>query len=160
PPPLSHPTLFRSQLESMARRDVARESLERWGMVVVCRSLDEAIEWVNVVAPEHLELLVRDPWSVLDKVRHAGAVFLGPWSTVPLGDYLAGPNHVLPTNGTARFSSPLGVYDFVRGPCVVGLGAASVRAVGEVGKALACREGLRAHADAIDKRLQSGAATP
>lgn len=148
------------QLESMARRDVARESLERWGMVVVCRSLDEAIEWVNVVAPEHLELLVRDPWSVLDKVRHAGAVFLGPWSTVPLGDYLAGPNHVLPTNGTARFSSPLGVYDFVRRSSVVAMSPASVRAIGEVGKALARLEGLPAHADAIDKRLQSGAATP
>lgn len=142
------------QLETMARRDVARESLERWGMAIVCRTLDEAIEWVNFVAPEHLELLVRDPWSVLEKVRHAGAVFLGPWSTVPLGDYIAGPNHVLPTNGTARFTSPLGVYDFVRRSSVVSMTPGAVQAIGRAGKALATLEGLPGHADAIERRLQ------
>ena len=141
------------QLEKAVRREVVKESLDRWGMAIVCRGLDEAIEWANFIAPEHLELMVRDPWSVLGKVRHAGAVFLGPWSTVPLGDYIAGPNHVLPTNGTARFSSPLGVYDFVRRSSVVALSPGAVAAIGEDGKALAQLEGLPAHADAIDRRL-------
>ena len=141
------------QLEKAARREVAKESLDRWGMAIVCRSLDEAMDWVNFIAPEHLELMVRDPWSVLGKVRHAGAVFLGPWSTVPLGDYIAGPNHVLPTNGTARFSSPLGVYDFVKRSSVVALSPGAVAAIGEEAKVLAQLEGLPAHADAINRRL-------
>ena len=132
------------QLEKAARREVAKESLDRWGMAIVCRSLDEAMDWVNFIAPEHLELMVRDPWSVLGKVRHAGAVFLGPWSTVPLGDYIAGPNHVLPTNGTARFSSPLGVYDFVKRSSVVALSPGTVAAIGEEAKVLAQLEGLPA----------------
>lgn len=146
------------QLETMERRDVARESLERWGRVVVCRGLDEALEWVNVIAPEHVELLVQDPWSALSKVRHAGAVFLGPWSAVPFGDYLAGPNHVLPTNGTARFSSPLGVYDFVRRMSVVALTPGAAREIGGDVKRLAVLEGLPGHADAVDRRLRSGGA--
>ena len=141
------------QLVTMERREVAKESLERWGMAIVCRNLGEAIEWVNVIAPEHLELLVKDPWAVLPKVRHAGAVFLGHWSTVPMGDYIAGPNHVLPTNGTARFSSPLGVYDFVRRMSVVALSGLAVEAVGEEAKKLAVLEGLPGHAAAIDRRL-------
>lgn len=141
------------QLETAVRRDVARESLERCGKALVCRSLDEAVEWVNVIAPEHLELLVRDPWSLLSAVRHAGAVFLGPWSTVPLGDYIAGPNHILPTNGTARFSSPLGVYDFVKRSSVVALTPGAVEAIGEQARTLALLEGLPAHADAVERRL-------
>ena len=94
-------------------RQRGRESLERWGMAVVCRTLDEAIEWVNLSPPNTSNCWCAIRGRSWKKVRHAGAVFLGPWSTVPLGDYIAGPNHVLPTNGTARFTSPLGVYDFV-----------------------------------------------
>lgn len=144
------------QLEHMDRREVAREALERWGVAVVCRDVDEALELVNVIAPEHLELLVRDPWAALGKVRHAGAVFLGPWSTVPLGDFIAGPNHVLPTNGTARFASPLGVYDFVNRVSVVAMTERAAQAVGEEAKKLAFLEGLPGHAGAIDRRLSAG----
>lgn len=142
------------QLETAGRKDIAREALERWGMAIVCRNLKEAIEWVNVIAPEHLELLVRDPWSWLGSVRHAGAVFLGPWSTVPLGDYIAGPNHILPTNGTARFSSSLGVYDFVKRSSVAALSAQAVQAIGEEARTLALLEGLPSHADAVERRLK------
>lgn len=141
------------QLQAMERREVAKESLERWGMAIVCRSLDEALEWVNVIAPEHVQLMVQDPWSALSKVRHAGAVFLGPWSAVPFGDYIAGANHVLPTNGTARFSSTLGVYDFVRRTSVVALTEEAARAIGEEGRRLALLEGLPGHADAMGRRL-------
>lgn len=141
------------QLETLPRREVARESLERWGMVVVCRDLDEAIEWVNAVAPEHVELIVSDPWAWLDRVRFAGAVFLGPWSTEPVGDYVAGPNHILPTNGTARFASPLGVYDFVRRTSVIAFNRQAVEAVAAAGVRFGRLEELEAHARAIEARL-------
>lgn len=141
------------QLESLPRRDVAKESLERWGAIVVCRDLDEAVEWVNVVAPEHVELVVENPWEYLDRVRFAGAIFLGPWSTEPIGDYVAGPNHILPTNGTARFASPLGVYDFVRRTSVIAFNQKAVEGVGEAGVRFGELEELEAHARAIRKRL-------
>ncbi len=100
------------QLPAMPRREVIRASLEGRGALVAVRDLDEACELANRIAPEHLELAVADPRALLPKIRHAGAIFLGRYASEALGDYCAGPNHVLPTSGTARFSSPLGVYDF------------------------------------------------
>jgi len=140
------------QLNALPRREVARESLDRWGAAIVCRDVDEACDWLNVLAPEHAELCVREPFAILSKIRFAGAVFLGPWSTEPVGDYIAGPNHILPTNGTARFSSPLGVYDFVRRSSVIAYTKEALAEVAEDGSLLARLEGLDGHARAFDVR--------
>jgi len=102
------------QLRALPKAPVAQEALRRWGAIILVRDIQEALEVVNRIAPEHLELMCRHPRAVLKGVRNAGAVFLGPWSPEPLGDYVAGPNHTLPTGGTARFFSPLGVYDFLK----------------------------------------------
>ena len=143
------------QLESLPRREIARESLERWGAAVVCRDIDEACEWLNVLAPEHAELCVKDPYAALGKVRFAGAVFIGPWSTEPVGDYMAGPNHILPTNGTARFASPLGVYDFVRRSSVIAYTPGALAEVARDGRRLAELEGLEGHARAFSVRVDA-----
>lgn len=145
------------QLPALEREDVARESLARWGAVVECRSLEEACEWVDHLAPEHVELMVAEPWALIGRIRFAGAVFLGPHSTEPVGDYIAGPSHVLPTNGTARFSSPLGVYDFVRRSSLIAFGAEALGAVATDAGALAEIEGLGAHLNALRIRESGGA---
>ncbi len=108
----------------------------------------------NLVAPEHLELVVADPWAWLSDVRHAGAIFLGTASTEPIGDYVAGPNHILPTNGTARFASPLGIDDFVRRSNVIFYTESALRELGPTAVRLAEVEGLGAHAAAVRRRLK------
>jgi histidinol dehydrogenase len=118
------------------------------------RSLDEACQLVNRIAPEHLELSVRDPERLLPKIRHAGAIFLGAYSSEALGDYCAGPNHVLPTARTARFSSPLGVYDFQKRSSVIRISAKAARGLGAVAATLARGEGLAAHAKAAELRMK------
>ncbi len=142
-----------AQLAELPRRPLAARSLARFGAVVVTRSLAEAVELANRLAPEHLELLVRAPRRWLGKIRHAGAVFVGPHTPEAFGDYLAGPSHVLPTGGTARFASPLGVYDFVKRTSLVEAGRASLRRLGPVVARLARLEGLDAHARSVDRRL-------
>jgi histidinol dehydrogenase len=107
------------QLAELARRDIAGASIARYGTILLVASVQRAAELANAIAPEHLELFVRDPRAVLPLIRNAGAVFLGELTTEPLGDYAAGPNHVLPTGGSARFSSPLGVYDFVKRTSII-----------------------------------------
>ncbi|HEY3082886.1 MAG TPA: histidinol dehydrogenase [Chloroflexota bacterium] len=141
------------QLRSFERRTIASASLERNGGIVVTGSLDVALELANEYAPEHLALLVRDPWAALAKVRHAGGVFLGETSLEAVGDYTAGPSHVMPTGGTARFSSPLSAHDFVKITSVFALGPAEVARLGPPAAALARAEGLTGHAAAIDLRL-------
>ena len=141
------------QLRSFERREIAAASLERNGGVVVTGSLDLALDLANEYAPEHLALLVRDPWAALSKVRNAGGVFLGETSLEAVGDYTAGPSHVMPTGGTARFSSPLSVHDFVKITSVFALGASEVERLGPPAAALARAEGLNGHAAAIDLRL-------
>ncbi|MGI6083743.1 MAG: histidinol dehydrogenase, partial [Limnochordia bacterium] len=141
------------QLVTLTREMTARESLSRWGRAVLCRDLAEACELVNVVAPEHVELLVADPWALLGQVRHAGAVFLGTASAEPIGDYVAGPNHILPTNGTARFASALGVDDFVKRSNVIAYTDAALAQLGPAAVRLANVEGLGAHAAAVRRRL-------
>ena len=142
------------QLVNMERREIAAAAVEGQGAVVVVDSLERAFELANSYAPEHLALLVRDPWAHLDKVRHAGAVFLGEASGEALGDYIAGPSHVLPTGGTARFSSPLGVETFLRRMSVIGLDEATSRALAKPGAVIARAEGLGGHAAALEAREQ------
>lgn len=142
------------QLAELSTKDVAEVSLQRWGLLVVVQSLDEAVELANIFAAEHLELMVKDPWQLMGRIRHAGAIFLGPWSTEPLGDYLAGPNHVLPTNGTARFSSPLSTADFVKKSSILWYSPEGLADVGPAAERLAAGEGLDAHARAVRLRLQ------
>jgi histidinol dehydrogenase len=141
------------QLADLPRREVATASLRNHGALLRTRDLDEAMALANRFAPEHLELLVRDPESWLSRVEHAGAVFLGPHSPVPMGDYLAGPSHVLPTGGTARFFSPIGVEDFQKRISVIGLEAGALARLGPSVVRLATLEGLDGHARAVQRRL-------
>jgi histidinol dehydrogenase len=144
-------------LRGAKRRGIAEESLRRYGAIIVCRNMEEALEIASRVAPEHLELLMERPMEILSKVRNAGAVFLGMWSTEPFGDYVAGPSHVLPTGGTARFASPLGVEDFLKRTSVIGLDREGVLELGGDVISLAELEGLEAHARAVRVRLDSPA---
>lgn len=142
------------QLAALPRQEEAAESLRRWGLILTCANLDEALELADVVAPEHLELLVKEPMACLGKLRNAGSIFLGSYSTEPLADYVAGPNHVLPTNRSARFSSPLGVDQFLRRSGVMQVGSAGLEEIGGIAVTLARLEGLEAHARAVEQRLQ------
>lgn len=146
-------TEIERRLASLPRRAIAERSIRERGVIVLVRDLDEGVDVINRLAPEHAELLVADPWSWLGRVENAGAVFLGPYSPEPVGDYFAGPNHVLPTGGTARFSSPLGVDDFLKKTNVVFYGAAALRACAGDIAALARTEGLEAHALAVEARF-------
>ena len=143
------------QLAALPRRAIAARSLARFGAVVVTASLAEAVALANRLAPEHLELLVRAPRRWVPHIRHAGAVFVGPHTPEAFGDYLAGPNHVLPTGGTARFASPLGVYDFVKRTSLIEAGPRTLARLGPAVARLARLEGLDAHARTIDRRLAS-----
>jgi len=140
-------------LPSMPRRAVIRASLEGRGALVRTRSMEEACEISNRIAPEHLELSAADPQCWEPLLRHAGAIFLGAFTSESLGDYCAGPNHVLPTSGTARFSSPLGVYDFQKRTSVIEVSERGAAALGPIAIELARGEGLHAHAAAAEMRL-------
>jgi len=141
-------------LPALPRRNVIEASLAARGALILTRSLDEACALADRIAPEHLELAVEDPDALLPKLRHAGAIFLGRWSSEAVGDYCAGPNHVLPTAGTARFSSPLGVYDFQKRSSVIGVSEAGAHTLGRVAATLAEGEGLQAHAAAAAMRFK------
>jgi len=134
------------------RQDIARV-LRRRGALVVVRNLDEAVAVADQVAPEHLEIMVRNPQRWAARIRNAGAIFIGPFSPAPLGDYVAGPNHVLPTGGTARFFSPLGVYDFMKRTSVVTATRAGLRRLAPAIECLAALEGYGAHAAAVRMRF-------
>ena len=149
-----------SELDAMVpgyeRAAIIRASFERTGAFVLVRDLDEAVDIANFMAPEHLELSVADPAKLLDRIRHAGAVFLGSHATEVLGDYCAGPNHVLPTGRSARFSSPLGVYDFQKRMNVIECSRAAAGRLGATAVVLARAEGLTAHARAAALRMPEG----
>ena len=145
---------IRKLLPEMQRSKVIRASLTGRGALIHVRSLDEACRVANRIAPEHLELSVAKPRALLPKLRHAGAIFLGRWSSEAIGDYCAGPNHVLPTAGTARFSSPLGVYDFQKRTSVIGVSQAGAKALGWIAVTLAEGEGLQAHARSAGLRTK------
>ncbi|HYC34893.1 MAG TPA: histidinol dehydrogenase [Usitatibacter sp.] len=141
-------------LAKMPRRAIIEASLAHRGALIRVRDLGEACEIANRIAPEHLELAVADPEALLGSIRHAGAIFLGHHASESLGDYCAGPNHVLPTSRTARFSSPLGVYDFQKRSSVIGVSARGAAALGPVAAVLARAEGLEAHARSAELRLE------
>lgn len=143
----------KSQLKTLKRRSIAKQSLEDFGAIVLVETMDEAVALANLFAPEHLELMVESPKEILSKVTHAGAVFLGKNTPEVLGDYCAGPNHILPTSGTARFSSPLGVYDFVKRSSVLSFSSKALRKFGKYAAQFAKLEGLEGHANAIAVRL-------
>ena len=141
-------------LPQMSRAEIIRHSLARRGALIRSADLADAIAVSNRLAPEHLELSVEDPESLLPLVRHAGAIFMGPYTSEALGDYCAGPNHVLPTARSARFSSPLGVYDFQKRSSIIMCSAEGVRELGRVASVLARGESLTAHARSAELRLQ------
>jgi histidinol dehydrogenase len=141
------------QLKKLRRKQIILKALKQNSAAFVVDSIKAAVDLSNKIAPEHLEILAASPQKVLEQVKNAGAVFLGPHSPVVVGDYIAGPNHVLPTSGSARFSSPLGVYDFIRTQSIVGYTKAALKHVKEDIKILAEVEGLDAHARAIDIRF-------
>jgi histidinol dehydrogenase len=141
------------ELPSLPRRDVIAEALSRRGALIEARDLDEVCALVNRIAPEHLELALADAEALLPKVRHAGAIFLGAYASEALGDYCAGPNHVLPTSRTARFSSPLGVYDFQKRSSVIRITRAGAVKLGPIAAELARGEGLEAHARSAELRM-------
>jgi histidinol dehydrogenase len=141
-------------LPGMPRREVIRASLEGRGALILTRSMDEACALSNRIAPEHLEISSADPQRWEPLLRHAGAIFLGAFTSESLGDYCAGPNHVLPTSGTARFSSPLGVYDFQKRSSLIEVSAAGAQVLGPIAAELAYGEGLQAHAQAAEMRLK------
>ncbi len=141
-------------LPSMPRRDTIARSLQQRGALILTRDLDEAVAISNRVAPEHLELAVADPDALLPSVRHAGAIFVGVSTSEALGDYVAGPSHVLPTFGTARFASPLGVYDFQKRSSVIRCSVEGAEALGRVASTLAIGEGLTAHALSARARMR------
>lgn len=133
-------------LEQMPRREIIRTALENRGALIHVASLEEACEISNRIAPEHLEMSVEDPQQWLPKLKHAGAIFMGRYTSESLGDYCAGPNHVLPTSGTARFSSPLGVYDFQKRSSLIQVSEKGAQTLGAIASTLAFGEGLQAHA--------------
>ncbi len=139
-------------LPTMERAEIIRRSLERRGAFIRVENLDQAVAVANRIAPEHLELSVADPDALLAAVRNAGAIFMGRFTAEALGDYCAGPNHVLPTGGTARFSSPLGVYDFQKRSSVIQCTPEGARALGDVAAHLARGESLTAHARSAEIR--------
>ncbi|MDL1971143.1 MAG: histidinol dehydrogenase [Candidatus Desulfofervidaceae bacterium] len=142
------------QLNTLPRGSIAKVALEKQGVVFIVPDLKTAVEVANTIAPEHLELLVADPFALLDRINHAGAIFLGQFASEPIGDYIAGPNHTLPTGGTARFSSVLSAETFLKRSSVLYISPMGVKVLGEKAAKLAYTEGLTAHAASVEQRLK------
>ncbi len=141
-------------LPTLPRYDIASKSLNKFGTIFITEDLLQACEVSNTIAPEHLEIITKDPWSILPYIRHAGAVFLGSYSTESLGDYVLGPNHTLPTGGSARFFSPLGVYDFLKRTSLLYVSEKGFKQLGLLAERIAEAEGLTAHALAVKIRRE------
>lgn len=142
------------QLEELPRKAIASKSIENYGAIYIAKDIDEAVATMNGIAPEHLEIMTENPMELLGKIKHAGAIFIGRYSSEPVGDYFAGTNHVLPTNGTARFSSPLNVEDFQKKSSVILYSRAAFQENASKITAFARLEGLEAHARAIEARFK------
>ncbi len=140
-------------LEKLSRREIIQKSLDQYGYILVAASMEDAISVANDIASEHLEIQTREPYDVMMKIRNAGAIFIGEYSSEPLGDYFAGPNHVLPTNGTARFFSPLSVDDFMKKSSIIAYSRDALEAVHEEIEQFAEAEGLTAHANSVRVRF-------
>lgn len=143
-----------SQLTQLSRETIARASWDKYGAIIVAKDLDEVIAFSNRIAPEHLELAVKDPFAILSRITNAGAIFMGHWTPEAAGDYLAGPNHTLPTGGTARFFSPLSVDDFVKKSSIVYFSEEGLKRLGNDIVRIAGLEGLEAHAKSVSKRME------
>ena len=138
----------------LSRSEIISKSLENYGYILIARDIDEAVETANEIASEHLEIVTRDPFTVMTKIRNAGAIFLGEYSSEPLGDYFAGPNHVLPTNGTAKFFSPLGVDDFIKKSSIISYSREALEPIHKDIEKFATAEQLTAHANSIAVRFE------
>ncbi len=141
-------------LKTLSRSEIISKSLENYGHLLVAENLDEAVDAVNAIASEHLEIVTKDPFSVMTRIKHAGAIFLGTYASEPLGDYMAGPNHVLPTNGTARFFSALSVDDFIKKSSIISYTREALEEIHETIETFAKCEGLTAHANSIAVRFE------
>ena len=141
-------------IEELSRTDIMRKSIDNYGYILVADTMDEAIEAANEIASEHLEILTANPFEVMTKIKNAGAIFLGEYSSEPLGDYFAGPNHILPTNGTAKFFSPLSVDDFIKKSSIISYSRNALEAVHKDIEFFAEKEGLTAHANSIKVRFE------
>ncbi len=141
-------------LETLSREEIARKSIEERGAIIVTQDMDEAIELMNEIAPEHLEVITNDPMSLLDKIKHAGAIFLGENTPEPIGDYVAGPNHTLPTGGTAKFYSPLSVEHFLKKSSIISMSKEGMQEIGGACAMIANTEGLTAHEESVRIRLR------
>ena len=145
--------VLEEQLKLLKRKDIAKKSLEEHGALIITKNLEESIDIANKIAPEHLELAVCNPFSILSKIKNAGAVFMGENAPEAIGDYTAGPNHVLPTGGTARFFSPLSVDDFIKKSSIIYYTKGALDKAGKNAAKMADLEGLTAHAKAVRIRI-------
>lgn len=141
-------------LQELSRREIMEKSIENYGYILVADTMEEAIDAANEIASEHLEILTKDPFAIMTKIKNAGAIFLGEYSSEPLGDYFAGPNHILPTNGTSKFFSPLSVDDFVKKSSIISYSKEALEAVHRDIELFANNEGLTAHANSIRVRFE------
>ena len=140
-------------LQELSRADIIRKSLDNYGYQLIAGSMEDAIEAANAIASEHLEILTKDPYQVMTRIENAGAIFLGEYSSEPLGDYYAGPNHILPTNGTAKFFSPLNVDDFMKKTSIISYSKQALEQAHQDIELFAEKEGLTAHANSIRVRF-------
>ena len=138
----------------LSRKEIIQKSLDNYGYILVAENMDDAIDATNEIASEHLEIVTKNPFEIMTKIRHAGAIFIGEYSSEPLGDYFAGPNHVLPTNGTAKFFSPLGVDDFIKKSSIISYSKEALEAVYKDIVTFAECEQLTAHANSIKVRFE------
>jgi len=143
-----------ARLKNLRRKDIAEKSLRKYGAIIITQDLHNAAEIANCIAPEHLEIMTEKPSALLPEIRNAGAIFLGKWSPEPLGDYAAGPNHTLPTGGTARFSSPLGVYDFIKRTSLIHSTQKGFNTLAKTVETIADVEGLEAHGNTVRVRIR------
>ena len=141
-------------LKVLSRRDIIRKSLDNYGYILVAESMEKAVETANSIAPEHMEIVTRNPFEVMTKIQNAGAIFIGEYSSEPLGDYFAGPNHILPTNGTAKFFSPLGVDDFIKKSSIIYYSREALETAHKDIEAFAESEHLTAHANSVRVRFE------
>lgn len=141
-------------LEKLNRKEIAMASIKERGAIIVTRDMDEALELMNEIAPEHLEVMTEYPFDLLPKIKHAGAIFMGRYTPEPIGDYIAGPNHTLPTGGTAKFYSPLGVENFLKKSSIISISKDGIKEIGQECALLAQTEGLGAHEASVLERLK------
>ena len=141
-------------LQELSRAEIIRKSLDNYGYIIIAESMDDAVEAANAIASEHLEILTKDPYKVMTQIKNAGAIFLGEYSSEPLGDYYAGPNHILPTNGTAKFFSPLNVDDFMKKTSLISYSKEALEQAHQDIELFAKKEGLTAHANSIHVRFE------